>query len=66
MYYFTEPTYESLFTLLGMPVYPYALAAAIGALIFKAFRRSCTPRDSPASGQAFGKPERPVFLPQGL
>ncbi len=33
MYYFTEPTYESLFTLLGMPVYPYALAAAIGALI---------------------------------
>ena len=33
MYYFTEPTHEALFTLLGMPVYPYALAAAVGALI---------------------------------
>ena len=33
MYSFTEPTHEALFTLLGMPVYPYALSAAIGALI---------------------------------
>ena len=33
MYFFTEPTHEALFTLLGMPVYPYALSAAIGALI---------------------------------
>ena len=33
MYSFTEPTHEALFALLGMPVYPYALAVALGALI---------------------------------
>ena len=50
MYYFTEPTYESLFTLLGMPVYPYALAAAIGALIALCMALSRTRKtDIPAS-----------------